>query len=249
MTKPSTTLLKPNKPKQSHKQKIARAEWKRLQVLKEFEAAARQEGYSIIAGIDEAGRGPLAGPVVAAACIIPEDLFIPGINDSKQLTPKVRRELFEALKSDSRIHYGVGIISHEEIDKINILQATKKAMLQAIDQLPSMPDYLLVDGLQLQHPNIPSKKIVQGDCKSYLIAAASIIAKETRDGLMHKYHEQWPEYGFNQHKGYGTPEHLDAIVRLGPCPIHRLSFEPLKGRSQEPGVRSQEESADSLGVL
>lgn len=209
---------------------ISKAEWRRLQQLNIFEAAARQEGFSFIAGVDEAGRGPLAGPVVAAACIFPVDLFIAGVNDSKQLSPLKRCELFEQLTADGRIQYGVGVISHTEIDRINILQATIAAMLMAVSQLPCIPDIMLVDGLKLIHPTIPCKKIVQGDAQCYSIAAASIIAKETRDRMMIGYHEQWPQYGFDKHKGYGTPAHVMAIAEHGPCAIHRLTFEPLKSQ-------------------
>lgn len=203
-------------------------ELQRLRKLTLYEEEARTRGFMIIAGVDEAGRGPLAGPVVAAACIIPHDLLIPGVNDSKQLTPKLREELFEIIISDPRIVYGIGIIDHEEIDKVNIYQATILAMLKAVSQLDPQPQILLVDGLALPHPTIPVQKIVQGDALSHSIAAASIIAKETRDRLMIKYHEDWPHYGFNTHKGYGTPKHLEAISAHGPCHIHRRSFEPIK---------------------
>lgn len=228
MPKPSTLQLNGNNQKPCLNKKISKAEWRRLQTLSMFETAARQEGFSVIAGIDEAGRGPLAGPVVAAACVFPEDVFLAGVNDSKQLTPKKRAELFDQIKSDSRIQYAVGVVSHQEIDNINIYQATIRAMLEAVSQLPCTPDFLLVDGLQLPHPSIATKKIVEGDCKSYSIAAASIIAKETRDQIMCELHEQWPQYGFHKHKGYGTKQHLDALSKYGPCPIHRFSFEPIK---------------------
>lgn len=217
---------------------ITRSERKRLQKLTLFENEARQQGHKTVAGVDEAGRGPLAGPVVAAVCIIPEDLFFPGINDSKQLLPKARKELFQQLTSNDRVQYAVGIVCHQEIDRINIYQATIQAMLQAIGKLLDQPDMLLVDGLALPHPTIPCQKIIQGDAKSQSIAAASVIAKETRDLIMTEYHEQWPEYGFNQHKGYCTEMHLAAINKHGPCPIHRKSFEPIKywGRLPDPDL-------------
>lgn len=207
--------------------KISKAEWRRLQKLDLFEAAARQKGFSSIAGIDEAGRGPLAGPVVAAACIIPEAVFIPDVDDSKKLTPQKRSELFEILVSDGRIHFGIGVVENSCIDSLNILQATLKAMHIAVANLSKTPDFLLVDGSQFSHPTIPFQKIVKGDSLSHSIAAASIVAKETRDRLMVGYHQQWPQYGFAQHKGYGTPEHLAALKEHGPCPIHRFSFEPV----------------------
>lgn len=208
--------------------KLGKREIKRLQKLNIFEDEARQQGYQIIAGLDEAGRGPLAGPVVAAACIIPEGVFIPGVNDSKQLTAQERADLYHTITSDERIVYGVGIVDSHEIDRINIFQATIVAMFQAITKLPLIPQMLLVDGLKLPHPTIPAQKIIDGDAKSQSIAAASIIAKETRDRLMVELHAQWPMYGFNQHKGYGTEMHLEALNIHGPCPIHRRSFEPVK---------------------
>jgi ribonuclease HII len=203
-------------------------EKKRLLELVKYEKQARVKGFQLIAGIDEAGRGPLAGPVTACACIIPEGLFFQGINDSKQLCPKKRHELFLKLTSEPSIIYAVAEISHVEIDHINIYQATVKAMKMAVNKLSIKPDYLLVDGMAITHLNIPSEKIIQGDAKSQSIAAASIIAKETRDKLMNEFHEMWPHYGFNEHKGYGTKKHMEAIEKYGPCPIHRLSFKPLK---------------------
>lgn len=202
----------------------------RLTQMTTFEEAAYQQGYHTIAGLDEAGRGPLAGPVVAAVCILPRSLLIPNVNDSKKLTPKIREQLFSRLTTDPAIIYGVGIIASEDIDRLNIYQATIHAMLQAVNHLSVSPDYLLVDGLALPHPYLPAQKIIKGDQLSQSIAAASIIAKETRDRLMREYHEQWPVYGFSQHKGYGTAKHLDALELHGPCPIHRHSFEPIKSR-------------------
>lgn len=181
----------------------------------------------MIAGIDEAGRGPLAGPVVASACIIPDGIYFPGVNDSKKLLPLKRKLLFEQITSNSQVIYGIGIVSPERIDKINIYRATIQAMLEAVEKLGRQPDYLLVDGLKLPHPTLPSQKIIKGDAKSQSISAASIIAKETRDQLMRGYHLEWPLYGFDEHKGYATSKHLLAIEQHGPCPIHRKTFSPF----------------------
>lgn len=207
-------------------------ELQRLQNLTFFEREARKKGFQIVAGIDEAGRGPLAGPVVAAACIFPPNHLLWGVDDSKKLTPKVRCELFEQILSDSLILYGIGIVSAEEIDRINIYQATIQAMQLAISNLPLKPEMLLVDGMALSSQNIPYEKIIGGDAKSQSIAAASIIAKETRDRLMLQYHAEWPDYGFDRHKGYGTALHKEALSRLGPTPIHRHSFEPVRNWQQ-----------------
>lgn len=209
------------------KQAIDPTELQRLHALNTFERAARQQGFTRIAGIDEAGRGPLAGPVVAVACIIPEDVFIPGVDDSKKLTPQKRQAIFELIKADTRILFGIGIVSHDLIDAINIFQATVQAMHLAVANLTCVPDYLLVDGMKLSHPSIPAQKIIKGDQLSQSIAAASIIAKETRDEMMRDYHKQWPHYGFDQHKGYATALHKHALSLHGPCPIHRLTFASL----------------------
>jgi ribonuclease HII len=203
-------------------------ELNRLKNLTMFEKDARKKGFKLVAGIDEVGRGPLAGPVVADACILPKGLFIEGVDDSKKLTPEKRESIFQELTNNKKIIFGIGIISPEEIDQINILQATIAAMLLAVANLALSPDYLLVDGLALPHPTIPCLKIIKGDTLSQSIAAASIIAKVTRDRMMIDYHEQWPEYGFDSHKGYGTQKHVDAIYQHGPCSIHRNSFEPIK---------------------
>lgn len=200
----------------------------RLKQLTLLEDKARKRGFQAIAGIDEAGRGPLAGPVVAAACIIPRGVWIKGVNDSKKLTPLRRQYLYEQMVADGRIHFGIGIVDSIEIDCVNILQATIKAMHKAVSQLARVPDYLLIDGLQIVYEDIPAEKVIGGDAKSQSIAAASVLAKETRDRLMVALHEEWPLYGFHKHKGYGTAEHLEAIKRHGPCPIHRRSFEPIK---------------------
>lgn len=179
-----------------------------------------------IAGVDEAGRGPLAGPVVAAACILPANHVYENLNDSKQLSPEERAILFTQITSTAI--YAIGVIDVETIDKINILQATFCAMKQAIAALPVPPDYLLIDGNQIPRiENIPTESMVQGDAKSISIAAASIIAKEMRDRIMEKYDAQWPDYGFKKHKGYATDLHIQAIYKFGPCPIHRKSFDPI----------------------
>lgn len=203
-------------------------EQRRLNRLVRYEKEARGQGFNQIAGIDEAGRGPLAGPVVAAACMIPQGVFFRGVNDSKQLTAEQRAELFAQITAHADVVYGVGVILPEEIDRLNIYQATIQAMLQAVSKLAVTPDYLLVDGLMLPHPTIPSQKIIKGDTLSQSIAAASIIAKVTRDRIMQEFDLQWPQYGFKQHKGYATEQHLEAIAIHGACPIHRLSFEPFK---------------------
>jgi ribonuclease HII len=201
-------------------------ERKRLESLVVWENDARKRGFRQIAGVDEAGRGPLAGPVVAAACILPEGVFIEGIDDSKKLLPSVRYEIFQKLLALS--DYGIGIVDAEVIDQINILQATFQAMLIAISRLKEQPDYLLIDGNKMPSTHTPGQAIVQGDSRSQSIAAASIIAKETRDELMRAFDQEWPHYRFSSHKGYGTKEHILAIHMHGPCPIHRMTFEPLK---------------------
>ncbi len=193
-----------------------------------WETKALSNGFKHIAGVDEAGRGPLAGPVVAAACILPEGIVIEGLDDSKKLAPSKRFEIFQKILSLAEVDYGIGVIDALMIDQINILQATFQAMIAAILALKQRPDYLLVDGNKMPVINIPGKAIIKGDSLSQSIAAASIIAKETRDQLMNLYHEKWPQYGFKQHKGYGTQAHLLAIENYGPCQIHRMSFQPLK---------------------
>lgn len=192
-----------------------------------YEASLKKKGFCLIAGIDEAGRGPLAGPVFAAACIIPPNFKIRGIDDSKKLTPQSREKIYKKLIKHPSLIYAVGIVDVEEIDRVNIYQASILAMLKAVDGLSVKPDYLLVDGIKLSHPSIPCEGIIKGDGLSLSIGAASIIAKVERDHLMCEYHEKWPEYGFNEHKGYGTEKHLAALEKYGPCPIHRRSFKPV----------------------
>jgi ribonuclease HII len=197
-----------------------------------YEDMVRLKGYRNLAGVDEAGRGPLAGPVVAAACIIPEGLIIDGVDDSKSIAPLQRARVFQRLTTHPDIQYAVGCIEAQDIDEINILQATFKAMQRAVEGLPSVPDFILVDGSLLPAWNYPSIAVIKGDALSHSIAAASIIAKETRDRLMETYELQYPGYGFKQHKGYGTKKHLEAINELGPCQIHRKTFEPVKSLLQ-----------------
>ena len=197
--------------------------------LQEFDENMRKEGFTLIAGVDEAGRGPLAGPVVAAACIIPSGITIESINDSKLLTPEMREEIYHLLVSHEEILYGIGICDATCIEKRNILQATFDAMNQAVEALPTPPDYLLIDGKFLPKTNIAAQAVVKGDGKSQCIAAASILAKYTRDQIMIELHKKWPKYGFDKHKGYGTDEHISAIKKYGVLPeIHRRTFAPIK---------------------
>ncbi len=203
---------------------LPKSERSRLYELTEPERRVAQLGYQGIAGVDEAGRGPLAGPVVAAACILHKPLFFPGVNDSKLVSPKRRRALFDTFKTHADLEFGVGIVNSAVIDQINIYQASLQAMRNAVGNLSSKPDYLLVDGMELKMEAITSEKLIKGDRRSQLIAIASIIAKETRDELMRDYDICYPGYGFAQHKGYGTTLHREALQRLGPCPIHRLTF-------------------------
>lgn len=189
----------------------------------EIENSCYCEDIKIICGIDEAGRGPLAGPVCAAAVILPEGLEIPGLTDSKKLTDKKRRELYPLIQEQA-ISYGIGFASEKEIDEINILQATFLAMQRALDQLDVKPDLALIDGNREKDFGIPVKTVVKGDSLSMNIAAASVLAKVTRDDLMMLLAEEYPQYGFEIHKGYGTKAHYAALTEYGPSPIHRLSF-------------------------
>ena len=188
-----------------------------------IEDECRAEGYTVICGVDEAGRGPLAGPVCAAAVILPDHLNLPGLNDSKKLSDKKRRELFPQIKEHA-IAYGIGLASHEEIDEINILQATYLAMERAIAQLEGKADRALIDGNLAKDFGLPVKTIVKGDSLSASIAAASILAKVTRDDIMEAYAQEFPGYGFEIHKGYGTKAHYAALTELGASPIHRKTF-------------------------
>ena len=189
----------------------------------EIEHGLYSEGFETICGVDEAGRGPLAGPVCAAAVILPRDLEIPGLTDSKKLSDKKRRELFPVIKEQA-IAYGVAFASHEEIDEINILQATYLAMERALAQLSVGPDIALIDGNRAKDFGLPVRTVVKGDSLSANIAAASILAKVTRDDLMLELAEQYPQYGFEVHKGYGTRAHYEALRRFGATPVHRATF-------------------------
>jgi len=206
----------------------------------EFERALWQKNLTRIAGVDEAGRGPLAGPVVAAAAILPAkwaETGLPrelkGLNDSKQLTLTQRERFFAFLTGCNEVEFAVAQIDSIQIDEINILRATHQAMNAALADLASPPQHVLVDGRPVKTILVPQTAIVKGDARSYSIAAASVLAKVTRDRLMLEFDQQWPAYGFAQHKGYGTARHLAAIAAHGPCPIHRRSFSPLKPKEPE----------------
>ncbi len=191
--------------------------------LWDYEIKAGKKGYRLIAGVDEAGRGPLAGPVVAAAVVLPADAILQGLDDSKKLSPTRREELFPKIQTQAVV-YGVAVVNPEVIDKINILQAALLAMQQAVEQLQPVPDLLLIDGNQKTASSIEQWAIVKGDSKSLSIAAASVLAKVTRDHIMQDYHQLYPQYEFARHKGYGTKLHRDLIAEHGPCPIHRSTF-------------------------
>ncbi len=193
----------------------------------QYECLARQAGHQTIAGIDEVGRGPLAGPVVAAAVILPSDTVISGLNDSKKLTPAQRDDLFTRITNLPGVVYALAEVSAADIDRLNILQATHLTMRLAAQQLPSSTNFIFVDGLPVPGLPFPSQNIIKGDAKCACIAAASIIAKVYRDRLMTKFDDLYPGYGFARHKGYATRHHLTALSRNGPCPIHRRSFSPV----------------------
>ncbi len=192
-----------------------------------FEKQAMLSGYKVIAGVDEAGRGPLAGPVVSAAVVLPENFDVPGINDSKKLSEKKREALFPVIQKHA-IAFGIGLADHEEIDQINILQASLLSMKRAVEALSVTPDYLLIDGKFIIDCTIDQRSVIKGDALSLSIAAASILAKVTRDRIMADRDLQYPEYGFRRHKGYPTKAHKEAILTHGPCPIHRKSFKGVK---------------------
>ena len=196
----------------------------RLELLKEKENELRKRGFNSICGIDEAGRGPLAGPVVVASVIMPAESNIEGVNDSKKISEKKREKLYEQIL-DEAISYGVGIVGQDEIDEINILNATKKGLTMSLQELTVKPDLIIVDALNhIDTIGIPYESIIKGDAKCYSISAASIIAKVTRDRIMREWDKVYPEYGFERHKGYGTSAHIEAIKEYGLCPIHRRSF-------------------------
>ena len=189
----------------------------------EFEQEAINKGYHRVCGVDEAGRGPLAGPVCAAAVILPENTIIEGVNDSKKLSEKKREALFEVIKAEA-VSYSIAYASVEEIESMNILNATMLAMKRAVEGLDVKADYAMIDGNRLPDLCIDSEYIIKGDAKSMSIACASILAKVSRDRLLYKYAEEYPMYGFDKHKGYGTKAHTAAIKEFGPCPYHRMSF-------------------------
>ena len=189
----------------------------------EIEDSFYAQGYTVICGVDEAGRGPLAGPVCAAAVILPDHIEIPGLTDSKKLSDKKRRELFPIIKEQA-IAYGIGLASEEEIDSVNILQATYLAMERAIAQLEGKADYVLIDGNRAKDFGLPQRTVVKGDSLSANIAAASVLAKVTRDDLMLELAREYPQYGFEVHKGYGTKRHYEALTEHGMSPVHRRTF-------------------------
>jgi ribonuclease HII len=199
-----------------------------------------QQGLARVAGVDEAGCGPLAGPVVAAAVVFPHAWLtaglspkLRGLNDSKQLTEEQREKFFDVIQSHPEIRQAVAVVDVEMIDRINIRQAAWRAMQLALDQLDPKPDHALIDGLRIKWLPYPQTALVQGDARSYSIAAASVLAKVTRDRMMAEFEQQYPGYGFAEHKGYGTPKHLAAIQQRGPCPIHRRSFAPFRPVEEE----------------
>jgi ribonuclease HII len=212
---------------------------RRFQNRFKFERALFAEGHELVAGVDEAGRGPLAGPGVAAAGILPPGWCptriprkLAELNDSKQLTAAQRDEFFALLTANHGVRFGIAQVDAAMVDQINILQATHRAMRQAIAQIEPPPQHVLVDGLPVPHLGWPHTALVEGDARSYSIAAASVLAKVTRDRLMRDYDRLWPQYGFAEHKGYGTEQHLAALAAHGPCPIHRRTFSPLRAVAQ-----------------
>jgi ribonuclease HII len=196
-----------------------------------FEREALQEGYTRVAGVDEAGRGPLAGPVVAAAVVLPRDCSIDGLNDSKRLTAIQRERVYAAILQGG-LDYGIGMVSNTDIDRLNILQATRQAMRLALAELQQRPDLALIDGNQKIDSGMPERTIVRGDARCASVAAASVVAKVWRDRLMTAYAVRFPGYGFEQHKGYPTRAHYDCLRALGPCAIHRLSFRGVSARRE-----------------
>ena len=202
---------------------LSQEELARQRQMMIYEEECRKKGFRLIAGVDEAGRGPLAGPVYAAAVILPEDARIPGINDSKKLSEKKREALFDVI-TQTAIAYSVYSVDEKTIDEINILNATFQAMSGAVQNLSVRPDFVLIDGNCIQGMEIPHETIVKGDAKSMSIAAASILAKVSRDRYITEISEKYPEYDFAKHKGYGTKAHMEAILQYGPCPIHRKTF-------------------------
>lgn len=219
------------------------------------EAALHRLGYRVVAGVDEAGRGPLAGPVVAGAVVIPPDFRAPWLGrlrDSKQLSARRRAALYASIR-DSSVGWAAGVVSNDDVDRLGIASATREAMLRALGGLPSRPDFVLVDGLPVDLGGLPAKALVGGDCRCLSIAASSIVAKVTRDALMLEEHARYPDYGFDSNKGYPTPAHLDLLRRLGPCPIHRRSFAPVRESMATDATHGVRGTSDSgrirLGAL
>lgn len=200
-----------------------------------FEARARASGFTCIAGLDEAGRGPLAGPVVAAAVVLPDGLLVPGLTDSKQVPEQERERLFDVIRKQA-ICFGIGVVDEQTIDEVNILQATIIAMERALAPLNPRPDYLLLDAITLPRIALPQNPLIKGDSRSHSISAASILAKVARDRLMLELHEKYPQYNFRKHKGYGTNEHLALLREHGPCDAHRKTFNPV-ARMLRGGIR------------
>ncbi len=212
------------------RQQAASREEERIRHMLRFEEMAHDNGFSIVAGVDEAGRGPLAGPIVAGAVVLAHPIH--GLNDSKQLTEAQREHLFAELHRGGH-HIGVSIVEAEAIDTMGIQTANYSAMAQAAHRIEPLPQFLLVDGFAIPGCAIPQQRIVKGDCQSLSIAAASIVAKVVRDRIMTELDRRFPEYGFARNKGYGTGEHLDALRKHGPCPVHRTSFAPISGIVQQ----------------
>lgn len=208
-----------------NRQKKRQLQEEKFQQMMQYENQARTAGYEYIAGIDEVGRGPLAGPVVTAAVILPEGIQLQGINDSKQLNEQEKDYWFDRIHNEA-LSVSTSVLSAEVIDKVNIYEATRLSMKEAVENLSVKPDVLLIDAMQIDS-SLPQKKIIKGDAKSISIAAASIIAKVTRDRLMTQYDEVYPGYGFAQNAGYGTKQHLEGLDKHGPSPIHRRSFKPV----------------------
>ena len=213
-----TALASFRKKYEKHQQELAR-----LDEILTYERGLWEAGYDLIAGIDEVGRGPLAGPVVAAAVILPKECKIEGVNDSKKLSAKKREELYDIIL-EKAVSYGIGVVSNERIDEINILQATYEAMREALSQLKPKADYILADAVTIPMVSTPQRGIIKGDAKSMSIGAASIVAKVYRDRMMEAYEEVYPGYGFASNKGYGAAEHIEGLKKLGPTPIHRKTF-------------------------
>lgn len=220
----------------------------RLDNMLAFEKECYQKGYHIVAGIDEVGRGPLAGPVVTAAVILPENCKIEGVNDSKKLSAKKRQELYHVI-CEKAICYGIGVVSSERIDEINILQATYEAMKEALVKLSVTPEFVLVDAVHIPHITIPQRGIIGGDGKSVSIAAASIIAKVTRDTMMEEYSKLYTQYGFERNKGYGSQEHIQAIKQYGICAIHRKTFIKNILTTEQNEVKSDNRAKGTKGEL